>query len=155
MANRYHQGLFKPKNPSKYIGTLPIVFRSHWESKMFRYIDYHPAITKWSSESIIIPYINPVDNRPHRYFPDLWFEVTTKRGAVQTFLVEIKPHHQTQPPTTKPTTPRKYNKLLAEAATYAVNQAKFAAAKKFAEERHWTFVVLTEKDIFSSLFVIA
>lgn len=153
MANRYHQGLFKPKNPSKYIGTLPIVFRSHWEMKTFRYLDAHPAVLEWSSESVIVPYRSPLDQQVHRYFVDVFFKVQDSQGQVKSFLVEIKPYAQTQLPTTKPTTPRKYNKLLAESATYAVNQAKWEAAKAYATARDWTFVVVTEKDLFQ-LFTI-
>lgn len=145
---KYHQGLFKPRYPQKYVGTLPICFRRGWEAKAFRYLDHHPRIVAWASESVIVPYQSPIDLRIHRYFTDLFFVVEDAQKKRSTFLIEIKPYAQTQMPTTKPTTPRRRLKLLAESTTYAVNQSKWTAAKKYAEERGWQFVVVTEKELY-------
>ena len=42
--------------------------RSGWEKRVMDWCDTNSSIVSWSSEEIIIPYISPVDNRPHRYF---------------------------------------------------------------------------------------
>ena len=55
--------------------------------------DNKKHILKWSSEEIIIPYIYPIDNKKHRYFPD-FLNQTTKGW----FLIEVKPQIQTKPP---------------------------------------------------------
>ena len=34
-----------------------------------------------------------------------------------------------------------------ELQTFLVNQAKWEAARKLCEEKHWRFVVMTEKEI--------
>jgi hypothetical protein len=37
--------------------------------------------------------------------------------------------------------------MLYESQTYAVNQAKWAAAREFCESRNWDFLIATEKDL--------
>lgn len=139
------KGMFKPKHPEKYAGdSTRIVFRSSWERTFFRYCDDTPGILKWSSEEIIIPYAKPTDGQTHRYFPDVYMEVQTVGGITKKFLIEIKPKMQCLPP--KPR--KKTHKYLSEAATFMVNQAKWAAAKKYCAARGWTFLVLTEDHLF-------
>ena len=58
-----------------------------------------------------------------------------------TFILEVKPYHQTKPPKQK----RRTKKFLQEAATYAVNQEKWRAADIFCQERGWEFKLVTEK----------
>lgn len=107
------------------------------------YCDQNPGILKWASEEFSIPYISPKDNRLHRYFPDVWIEAQTVNGR-KGFLIEIKPKNQAELRTTR----RKTKKFLHEAMVVAVNHAKWDAAKLFCKERDWTFVVLTEDDLF-------
>jgi hypothetical protein len=37
--------------------------------------------------------------------------------------------------------------FITEATTYVINQAKWEAAKKYADKRGWKFTILTEKDL--------
>jgi len=142
-----YQGIFKPKHPHKYVGNPHnIVYRSSWERRFFTYCDDTPGILRWASEEFHIPYLSPVDERVHRYFPDVWMEVQTPTG-LQTYLIEIKPKAQTEFRAVK----RKTRKFLQEAAIVAVNHAKWDAAKAFCRERGWTFQVLTEDHLFGGV----
>jgi hypothetical protein len=60
-----------------------------------------------------------------------------------TYIIEVKPECQTQPP--KQT--KKTKKYLQESYTYIVNQQKWKAADEFCQERGWKFQILTEKDL--------
>ena len=63
------------------------------ELRFMKECDKNEKILKWSSEEIVIPYISPIDNKKHRYFPD--FLIQTTKGW---FLIEVKPQIQTKPP---------------------------------------------------------
>ena len=66
-----YRGRYIPKNPDKYRGDRSnIIYRSSWERKLMVYCDITEAVIEWGSEEVIIPYLSPVDNRIHRYFPD-------------------------------------------------------------------------------------
>ena len=139
-----YQGLFHPKHPNKYVGNESnIIYRSSWERRFFTYCDETPGVLRWASEEFHIPYLSPIDERVHRYFPDVWMEVQTPNG-VKAYLIEIKPKEQTQLRPTK----RKTKKFLREAAIVAVNHAKWDAAKLFCQEHGWEFQVLTEDHLF-------
>lgn len=136
-----YSGRFIPKNPRKYLGDPTGVFwRSLWERRVMEYLDSNDSIIEWSSEEIVIPYLSPIDNRYHRYFPD--FFVKTEVG---TFILEVKPHSQSIMPQTKQRPSKKY---LNEVMTYGVNQAKWNAANKYCLDRGWKFKVITEKELF-------
>ena len=144
-----YKGVFHPRNPDKYVGNAAgIVYRSSWERRFFMYCDETPGILRWASEEFCIPYISPVDNRGHRYFPDVWLEAQTKHGP-KVYLIEIKPKAQTQLRVVKRKTKRYYR----DAGQVAINHAKWEAATKFcgAANRAWTFMVLTEDHLFGKL----
>jgi hypothetical protein len=89
-----YKGIFKPKNPSKYIGDhTNIIYRSLWERKFMVFCDNNSNVIKWCSEEIAIPYLSPVDGKYHRYFVDFLVEMETKTGK-EVFLIEIKPKRQ-------------------------------------------------------------
>lgn len=139
-----YQGLFTPKHPNKYVGDVRrIVYRSSWERRFFTYCDETPGVLRWASEEFHIPYLSPLDQRVHRYFPDVWMEVQTTRGR-QSYLIEIKPKDQTELRPVK----RKTRKFLREAAIVAVNHAKWDAAKAYCQTQGWEFRVLTEEHLF-------
>ena len=93
MRKRY-KGKFKVKNSQKYKGNPSnIIYRSLMELRFMKHCDSNDKILKWSSEEIAIPYISPIDNKRHRYFPD--FLIQTKKGWT---LVEVKPSIETKPP---------------------------------------------------------
>lgn len=136
-----YKGIFIPKNPKKYFGdSKRIIFRSLLEKRYMKYFDTHDDIILWCSEEFNIPYISPLDRKPHRYFPD--FLVRTKNNEV--FCIEIKPYSQLFPPK-KPK--RLSKRFIFESQTWEVNQAKWAAAEDYCEKRGWKFVKYTEKDI--------
>ena len=80
--SRFKQGHFAPVNPDKYQGTQPIFYRSSWEKRFMFWCDNNPSILLWASESLVIPYWSPVDNKMHRYFPDFLVKVLTKAGKL-------------------------------------------------------------------------
>ncbi|NBV11465.1 MAG: head completion protein [Chitinophagia bacterium] len=138
-----YSGWFKPKNPKKYKGDPNnIVYRSSWELRVMKWLDEHPSIVWWASEELPIPYVSPVDNKVHRYFPD--FVAKVKQADKETTMVlEVKPYKQTQKPTQK----RQTKRFLQEVVTYAVNQEKWRAADLFCKEHGWQFKILTEKEL--------
>lgn len=142
-----YSGTFKPKNPSKYKGDpTNIIYRSLWECKFMSYLDSHPQILEWASEEFSIPYLSPIDNRVHRYFPDFWLKKKSADGLVEVVVVEIKPKKQTQPPKTRTKATRTY---INEVKTWGINSAKWKFATKFCEDRKWKFQILTEDDLFN------
>ena len=144
MARNYHQSKYIPKNPEKYVGDASNIFsRSSWEYKFMIWADTHPSVIKWNSEECIVPYISPVDNRPHRYFVDFTIMVKDTNGNIRKYLVEIKPKAQTLPPKKR----KKTKQYLEELKTYAVNQAKWEAASKVCDRSGYTFMVLTEEHL--------
>ena len=75
---------YKPKYPRKYQGNPNnIICRSSWERKFCRYCDLNNNIIAWASEEISIPYMSPVDNRPHRYYPDFLMKVKESNGSIK------------------------------------------------------------------------
>ena len=141
MSNR---GRFKPKNPQKYKGDPNnIIYRSTWEIKVMNYLDENPNVLWWGSEELPIPYLNPVDKKKHRYFPDFIAKMRKSDGTVMTYVIEVKPEKQTQPPTQK----RKTKTYLQEAITYEINKAKWYAAEEFCKDHGWQFQILTEKHL--------
>ena len=134
-----YKGRFKPQNSKKYKGDPNnVIYRSSWELRVMKYLDTQPKVEWWASEEMFVRYRSPIDERIHRYYPD--FVVKTKD---KTFMLEVKPFHQTQKPKQK----RKTKKFLQEAATYAVNQQKWRAADIFCQEHGWLFKIVTEKDL--------
>jgi hypothetical protein len=139
-----YKGTFLPKNPSKYNGNSKnIIYRSNWELRVMKYFDDHPNVIWWASEELPIPYVSPVDNKTHRYFPDFIVKMRLKDGKVTTYILEVKPLAQTKMPVQK----RKTKRFILEAATYAINQEKWRAADLFCREHGWQFKVITEKEL--------
>lgn len=137
---RYNQGIFTPKNPSKYIGTLPIVYRSAWELTFMNVCDIHPNIIQWASESIQIPYQHPVTGRWHRYIPDFIIMLKDASGTKRGEIVEIKPASQAI---------LEHAKSKRDKEALLVNQAKWKAAEKFCAEKGLKFRVMTEHDLYN------
>lgn len=144
MPREYRQGFFRPKNPQKYQGDpTDIVFRSSWEKIAFKMLDEHPACIAWGSETVIVPYISPVDLKHHRYFVDLKATFKYPDGSTKTYLIEIKPAAQRVPPKAS----RNRQRLVEQTETYLINQAKWEAATKFAKKYGYEFKVMDEYDL--------
>jgi hypothetical protein len=66
-----------------------------------------------------------------------------KKGEVKKAIIEVKPLKQTQPPQGK-----RMTKFLAEEyKTYAVNLAKWNAAKEWCLNNGCEFVIMTEREL--------
>lgn len=140
-----YKGKFKTKNPLKYKGDITnIVYRSLWELRFMKWCDQNPAVQEWGSETIIVPYISPLDRKMHRYFVDFYIKIKNKHGIVQKYLVEIKPERFTKPPVIPE---RKTKRFVDEVFQWGVNEAKWKAAFEFCKDRNMTFMILTEKDL--------
>lgn len=141
------KGKFKPKHPEKYIGDPSnIVYRSSYELKFCRYLDNNKNVMKWGSEEFSIPYISPMDNKYHRYFPDFIVKKKNSKGGIDTLVVEVKPKHQTAPPAPQ-SSKRPSKRYLNEVYAWGINSAKWEAARKFCLNKGWEFVIITEIEL--------
>ena len=142
---RSYSGRFRPSYPGKYKGDpTNIIYRGLWERKFMVWCDKNENILEWGSEEIVIPYRSPVDGRVHRYFPDFYIRARTRQGGVEKFIIEVKPKAQCAPPK-KPQ--RQTKRYITEVKTYAVNEAKWKAAKEFCDDRMMKFMILTEREL--------
>lgn len=141
MPNKKTQsGKYSLKNPKKYRGNKnEIFFRSSWERKVFHYLDHNPVVTWWASEEIIVPYICETDGKPHRYFPDILFETTSKK----VYMIEIKPAKETK----EPRKSKNKERFLSEVLTYVKNQSKWKHAESFCNKQGWEFHIWTENEL--------
>ena len=143
---KYHQGRFHPQNPQKYKGDVNnIIYRSSWELRFMQWCDRNENIMEYGSEEFWIPYVSPVDNRVHRYFPDFIIKVKESDEKIKTYVIEVKPKRQTVPPKQKSRVTKSY---LYEIQTYAVNQSKWNAADEWCKDRKLEFKVITEQELF-------
>ena len=140
-----YKGKYTVNNVSKYVGDpTKVIYRSLWERRFMVFCDTNDKIVKWASESIVVPYISPVDNKPHRYFVDFIVKYLDKDNKETVTLIEIKPKKQCKEP---PKRKRKTRSYLREMMTWEVNKAKWESARRYANEKGWTFKILTEKEL--------
>ena len=144
---------FIPKNINKYIGDpSKIEMRSSWETKLARWCDSTPAVIKWSSETIKIPYISTCEmdslgrQKSRMYHMDFFVYYKTSDGNTRKLLIEVKPYNQTIPP--KKRGRKKLETFLNEQKTYQINQDKWKAAKQYAKSKGWEFVIMTEYELY-------
>ena len=104
------------------------------------YCDRNEDITYWASEELAIPYINPIDRKRHRYYPD--FIIKTTKG--KRYMIEIKPAIQTRRP--KPRT-KKTKSFMRESLEYIKNVAKWQAADVYCNDNDLEFKIFTEKEL--------
>ena len=146
MRRKRYKGKFKIKNSQKYKGNPSnIIYRSLMELRFMKWCDSSEKIFQWSSEEIVIPYISPIDNKRHRYFPD--FLIQTAKGW---FLIEVKPQIESRPPKKKLVENlnlKKKRRYMKSVRTWLVNEAKWIAAKKVCDVEGWEFQIMTEKQL--------
>ena len=142
-----HKGKFRPLHPEKYRGDpTNIIYRSGWELKLMMDLDKHPDVIEWSSEEIIIPYISPIDNRKHRYFPDFYVKKRNHSDKkVVEALIEVKPKKETAAPKIRNGKPTR--KYITEVHKWGVNSAKWEAAEKYCKAKGWEWIIMTEDDL--------
>jgi len=136
-----YSGRYIIKRPEKYAGDArKVVYRSLWERQAFKWCENNPKVKAWNSEEIVVPYKSSIDKRLHRYFVDLLIQMEDKK----TYLIEIKPKSQTQPPKKRSRQTKKY---INEQLTFIKNQDKWEAASQFADYKGWKFQVWTEETL--------
>ena len=137
-----HHGKYFPRHPKKYKGNpTNIVYRSSWEKKFMNWCDLTESVSEWQSEEFFIPYRSPIDGRVHRYFPDFFVKYRDANGKRRTMVVEVKPKKETKMPITNPK--RRTKSWAYSVRTYAVNQAKWKAAKEFCKDNNYEFKIMT------------
>ncbi|MEG1009079.1 MAG: TnsA endonuclease N-terminal domain-containing protein [Clostridia bacterium] len=173
------QGYYKITNIDKYMdkNNPVVIYRSSWEFKLCRWCEVCPSVIRWSSEPIAIPYYdrvtnlnecvklgldpnNPVNWKKRNYNIDFYIEIITGKTPqntpiIEKWLIEVKPAYKLE----KPIQPNKnaklkdfkrYNNLLKE---YLINEAKFAAAKQYANKIGGKFHIFTE-DVLKKLGIL-
>ena len=141
-----YKGKFTPENPSKYAGdTSNIIYRSGWERRCMKFFDNNPSILQWASEEVVIPYYDTATKKVRRYFPDFLIKIKDKNGQEKTHLIEVKPSKDMRPPVGG--IGKKKSTVLYEMKTYQMNRDKFAAARKWCDDRNIIFDIWTEKHL--------
>ena len=120
------------------------MYRSLWELKFMKWCDSNVSVLEWGSETVIVPYISPIDNKVHRYFVDFYIKIKNKNNTIEKYLIEIKPEKYTKPPDIPS---KKTKRFIDEVFQYGVNDAKWKAAFEFCKDRNMKFIILTEKDL--------
>lgn len=137
--SKYAQGIFTPKYPEKYVGRGSIKYRSSWEYAFMQMCDNHPAIINWASESVRIPYINPLTGKSTFYVPDFFIVYQDKNGQNHAEVVEVKPSKEM----TFESARSQRDKLAV-----IVNHAKWTAAYEWAKRNGIKFRIVSENEIF-------
>lgn len=140
------QGTYEVQNKDKYTGTKTPRYLSSYELQVFRYLDSHPSIIEWGSETVVVPYFDERIRRKRRYMVDVYMKVKDKDGNIVTYLCEIKPYAQTLQPIKSGR--KRQDVFESEMHTYITNRLKWQTAEKFCEDRGWKFIILTEHQIF-------
>ena len=136
--NAAKTGKFLPLHPEKYVGPLPLIYKSSLEYRCMRYLDSNSAIQQWKYEGLSIKYRDKSNGKVRRYFID--FIAIEKIGKIQkTLWIEVKPSSECQPPKNK-------NNIKAQ-NTYLTNKSKWEAAKLLAKSKGCEFHILTEKEL--------
>ncbi len=145
MSSKFAKGEFVPVNPAKYIGKSPIIYRSSWELTMMRKFDEHPSIIAWASETVSIPYQNPLTGKWSMYIPDFLVVYQDRHGQKRGEIIEVKPLRE------RPDYQKKQNERLSQRTKLAqiVNAAKWAAAVKFCTKNQLSFRVASEDEMFA------
>jgi hypothetical protein len=140
LSLKFARGQFKPKNPEKYIGAGMPTYRSSWELAVMRMCDNNPSIQQWASESIKIPYRDPLTGKQTVYVPDFLVVFVDKNQQKHAEVWEIKPANQMLI--------EKVGKNVYNQAQFVKNQAKWQVANAWAKKHGLKFRVINENDIF-------
>ena len=137
--SKFAQGTYTVMNQAKYVGKGSPRYRSGWEHAFMRFCDNNEHILQWASESVKIPYRNPITGKSSVYVPDFLITYRTKSNQVRAEVIEIKPKKQS-------VLESKANNR--DRAIIAVNYAKWDAATKWCNSHGLKFRVVTEEDLF-------
>jgi hypothetical protein len=139
MAN-FRQGFYQVKNPQKYVGTGRPKYRSGWEMTFMMFLDNNDHILQWASESISIPYRNPITGKQSMYVPDFIVTYRGRNNTMQAEMIEIKPRKQSL---------IEERQSQRDRAQVAINYAKWEQAVKWCNRNGLTFRVINEDQIFN------
>jgi hypothetical protein len=137
---KFAQGRFEVKNPEKYVGKKTPMSRSSWEFVFMKMLDEHPGVEKWASESVQIPYRDPLTGKYTIYVPDFFVVYNDKNGGKHAELIEVKPASQTFI--------EKVGKSQYNQQQYVKNMAKWEAATAWCKQQGIKFRIVNEGDIF-------
>lgn len=140
MSLKFSKGIYKIKNPEKYVGTKQPTYRSSWEFTFMTFCDNNPSVNQWSSEPVKIPYRDPLTGRQTVYVPDFLIVYVDKNQKKHAEMIEIKP--------VKQTVLEKVGKNPYDQAQFVKNQAKWAAATQWCRQQGIRFRIVNEGDIF-------
>ena len=137
---KWAQGIYKVKNPQKYVGKHEPKYRSGWELTFMTFCDNNSNVIYWASEAIKVPYRHPLTGKPTNYIPDFFVVYENKYGQKIAEVVEIKPKKQSL-----------IESRVASAkdrAVVAINHAKWQAAQAWCKQAGLTFRVINEDSLF-------
>ncbi len=137
---KFAQGKFTLKNPDKYIGNRTPTYRSSWEWAVMNMCDNNPAIAKWASEAVKIPYRCPLTGKQTIYVPDFFVNYVDKNGKQHAEVWEVKPAAQA--------IKERVGRNPTNQAAYIKNMAKWEAARAWCSRQGILFRVISENDIF-------
>jgi len=137
--SKFAQGPYTVKNTAKYVGNGVPRYRSGWELAFMRFLDNNDNVMQWASESIQIPYRNPVTGKQSIYVPDFLITYKTRNNTLIAELIEIKPKKQSVIESKMSNRDR---------MVVAINYAKWDQATKWCKRNGLKFRVITEEDMF-------
>jgi hypothetical protein len=137
--SKFAQGPYTIKNTAKYVGNGVPRYRSGWELAFMRFLDNNDNVMQWASESIQIPYRNPITGKQSIYVPDFLITYKTRQNTLIAELIEIKPKKQSVIESKMSNRDR---------MVVAINYAKWDQATKWCKRNGLKFRVITEYDLF-------
>ena len=137
--SKFAQGPYTIKNTAKYVGNGVPRYRSGWELAFMRFLDNNDNVMQWASESIQIPYRNPITGKQSIYVPDFLITYKTRQNTLIAELIEIKPKKQSVIESKMSNRDR---------MVVAINYAKWDQATKWCKRNGLKFRVITELDLF-------
>jgi hypothetical protein len=143
MSLKFSQSFYTPKNPEKYMGSKLPFCRSSWETTFCMFCDNNPSVQQWASESIKIPYRDPLTGKQTVYVPDFLITYIDRNMKKHVELVEIKPANQMLR--------EKVGKNPYNQSQYVKNMAKWSAAAAFCRNHGIQFRVINEHDLFAGI----
>ena len=135
----FAQGVFTPRNPSKYVGKGNPRFRSGWEHAFFVFCDNNDAVLEWASEAISIKYRHPLTGKITNYVPDVFLRYRTRNNKICTEIIEIKPRKQSL---------IEGRMSERDRMVVAINHAKWQAARAWCQRAGIVFRVINEDSLF-------
>lgn len=142
MSLKFSQGFYALKNPKKYIGLGTPRYRSSWEFSVMKMCDENDAIEQWASESVKIPYRDPLTGKNTIYVPDFLVVFTDNKKQKRAELWEVKPVNQS--------IKERVGKNPYNQTQYVRNMVKWEAAKNWCRQNGVKFRIITEKDLYHS-----